>query len=540
MCNNNPVRKILTFLFPITILWFLSACAPQPPLPSPGHINTQDVSTPNKEDIPPPVQQSAYVPPPQPMPPLETFSVSVVETPAKEILFALARDAGMDLDISVDINEKVTLNAIQKTLPQIMERIAVQTGLLYKIEGKNLIVTPDVPYLQLYKVNYVNMLRESSGEVEISTQIVSTGTVEVGQGSSSQAGGNNSRTRVANKSDNRFWETLKNNILAILANSQANQGNENNVILNPESGVISVRATQKQHQEIQRFLDQVLTSAQRQVLIEATVTEVMLSDQYQAGIDWRRVAGDYSYIQSITGGNLGESPVYSIGYTNPDSKFGDISATVRLLEQFGTVKVLSSPKVIALNNQTAILKVVDNIVYFTSEVQISETDTRARETYTTEINTIPVGLVMNVTPQISDTDEVILNIRPTISRIIGFKEDPNPDLAVAGVTSRIPETQVREMETVLKVNNGAVAIIGGLMQDSINQGRQGVPWLSTLPLVGDLFSYRADNYVKTELIIFLKPSVIRNANVNDELRNFKTYLPEVTRPERSSPTGIMP
>jgi general secretion pathway protein D len=260
-----------------------------------------------------------------------------------------------------------------------MERIAEQTGLRYKIENQRLTITPDTPYLHLYQVNYVNMTRDSSSEVIVSTQIASTGSAEVGQGGGGQTSGNDSNTQITNKSTNRFWETLEKNLTTLLAET----GGGENVVINPESGLISVRATHKQHAEIQKFLDRVTTRAQRQVLIEATVTEVTLTDRYQAGIDWQRIAGDYSYIQTLMGGNIGASPAYSIEYNNPNSKFGDISAIVRLLEQFGSVKVLSSPKIMALNNQTSILKVVDNIVYFTTEVQIQESESRTTETLTT-------------------------------------------------------------------------------------------------------------------------------------------------------------
>jgi general secretion pathway protein D len=117
---------------------------------------------------------------------------------------------------------------------------------------------------------------------------------------------------------------------------------------------------------------------------------------------------------------------------------------------------------------------------------------------------------MNVTPQISEKQTIILNIRPTISRIISFKQDPNPDLARAGVVSKIPEIQVREMETMLKIKSGNVAIIGGLMQDAIDQKTQTIPVLSKLPIVGDLFTYRNNQSIKTELVIFLRPVVIND------------------------------
>jgi general secretion pathway protein D len=197
----------------------------------------------------------------------------------------------------------------------------------------------------------------------------------------------------------------------------------------------------------------------------------------------------------------------------------------------------------ALNNQTAILKVVDNRVYFTVNA-VPSTQTNLRGdlvtafSYATRPNVLPVGLIMNVTPQISDNDVITLNVRPTISRIIGFKDDPNPDLARAGVVSQVPEIQVREIESILKINDKDVAIIGGLMQDNSEQKKTGVPVLSELPLVGDLFSYRDENYAKTELVIFLRPIVVKEASLSGDLKDYKAYLPNPSQPDRQAPTGL--
>lgn len=544
--HQNPLLlRSLLLLF----IGSINACAPQPPISSPSHINTNQLPPP-KNDIPPLIQQRAFIPSPQLTLPQETFTVVVDNVPVDKLLFALARDANLNIDIHPNIKGSITLNAVNQTLTQLLERVANQVDLRYQLNGTHLIISPDLPYLRLYKVDYVNLARESTSEISVATQIISDINRGVGGSSGGGSGGeggggsanNNSTTQIKNKSDNLFWETLKKNIQAILTSYQTEtkKGNpEDNVVVNPQSNVISVRATNKQHEEIQRFLDQVMANVQRQVLIEATIVEVRLNDHYQAGVDWKRIAGDFTYQQALLKGNLGQdSPFYAFGYNNPESAFGNISAMVRLLEEFGTVKVISSPQIMALNNQTAILKVVDNLVYFTTELEINETETRSRETFTTQINTVPVGLVMSVTPQISDNDEVILNIRPTVSRVLDYKVDPNPLLAQAGTINRIPQIEVRELESILKVNNADIAIMGGLMQDSFQQNKQGVPVLSQLPLIGDLFSYRNDNYAKSELIIFLRPTVIKAAGLSGDLQKYRIYLPDSSVPENNAPTGF--
>lgn len=564
--------NLLLFL----IILVLVACAPQPPIPSEGHLNTTEIPLP-KNDIPPPVQHMPFVPPPTPTLPLETYTVLVNSVPVDELLFALARDAELNIDIYPGIQGHVTLNAINQTVPQILERIANQVDLRYEIDGEHLTIEPDLPYLKIYKIDYVNMSRDSVSQVKVSTQsITNINTIGSGQNSSENSNSNsageenNSTTSITNTSNNHFWETLEKNINAILVGEVETKATQqqnivrdetgettqetsvkittdtiqNKVMVNAESGIVTVRATARQHKEIQRFLDQVISSVTKQVLIEATIAEVRLGDQYQAGIDWKRLGNGVNYQQALTGSNLASPPFYALTYTNPNSSIGDIAFSVRLLEQFGKVKVLSSPKIMALNNQTAILKVVDNKIYFNSEVRFETSDTQANDTvnvYSQTImvpNVLPIGLIMSVTPQISDNDAVILSVRPTISRIIGFANDPTPALADAGVVNQIPETQVREIESILKVNNGNIAVIGGLMQDTIQQNKDGIPMLSDLPGIGDLFSYRDDLYSKTELVIFLRPIVVKEANLAEDLKDYRDYLP-VPQAEPLMPTSLI-
>ncbi|MBL4572342.1 MAG: type II and III secretion system protein, partial [Gammaproteobacteria bacterium] len=126
---------------------------------------------------------------------------------------------------------------------------------------------------------------------------------------------------------------------------------------------------------------------------------------------------------------------------------------------------------------------------------------------------------------ISDNDQVTLNIRPTISRIIRFVNDPNPALAQENVISQIPEVQIREIESILKVESGQIAILGGLMQDTVENSNTGLPGLNRLPIIGNMFSQKDDNVVKTELIIFIRPVVIKQPSIDGDFRNFREYLP---------------
>jgi general secretion pathway protein D len=266
------------------------------------------------------------------------------------------------------------------------------------------------------------------------------------------------------------------------------------------------------------------------VLIEATIAEVKLSDGYQQGIEWNRLSLSglgFQLAQRATGGISGPaSGLLKLGYTNPDSPLGNISGTLSLLQSFGTVKVLSSPTLSVMNNQTATLKVAENEIYFTIKADTTNSSSGlSQTTYTSTPNSISVGFIMNVTPQISATGEVTINIRPTITRITGYVNDPNPDLARAGVINAVPRIQTREMESIIKVASGQIAVMGGLMQEEISQNTDTVPGLSAIPILGNLFQNRKDAGNKSELVIFLRPIVIKDAHVMGDYAAYRQHLP---------------
>ncbi len=598
----------------ISSIFLLSACQTPVIPPSSFHIQAPAPTTSNA-NIPATVQRSSALAAPKASSRPETYSVSVYKVPVQSLLFALARDAKLNVDIHPGITGEVTLNALDQTLPQLLSRVSKQVDMRFELDGNNLMAMPDTPFLRNYKIDYVNVSRNTTSNVSIATQI----------SSGAQGNGNTSTTSVNNTSNNHFWETLVQNIKDTLretdklvleasatapapgaapnaqppanpiaaaglvgnvttvlgatngntaangannaagntGNNTAGASNLNNlltntnvptyreaasVIANPETGLIAVRATSRQHDKIAEFLDLVQTAAKKQVLIEATIIEVKLSEQYQQGINWSRVANSRSSGPSFTQGQIGGSTlpsgvapgttpgIFLLNYLNPTSALGDLTATLQLLDTFGKVKVLSSPKISVLNNQTAILKVVDNNVYFTITASIVQGVNGASSfsTYSSTLNTVPVGLVMTVTPQIADSNEITLNVRPTITRIVGYVQDPNPVLADSKVTSKVPVVQAREMESVLKVTNGQVAVMGGLMQDSIDNQRDTVPGLSNIPLIGNLFGYRNETTSKTELVIFLRPVVINEASLQGDFREFRRLLPGENQPAKSS------
>jgi len=552
----------------------LAGCGQAPVKPAATHIRADEPRA--EGTIPPPVQVTPVLPQPKVTTRPETYSVVVNNVRAQELLFALARDARLNVDIHSDITGTVTLNAIDQTLPQLLTRIARQVDMRYEIDGQNLVAMRDTPFLRVYRVDYVNMTRDARSVATLSTQVSGNqpGTV-------TSAGQNNSTATINSVSINKFWDTLVANVKEILqetdkvlpagaaapspVSAPAQPGaaapaasipsatfrEAASVIANPETGILNIRATSRQHEKVQEFLDQVMTNAKRQVLIEATVAEVQLNNEYQRGIDWQRLrtnaatVGVPSFGLGSSGLEFGQASAGTPAGINTNAFiFGgaitslNFNFALRLLESFGDVRVLSSPKISVLNNQTAVLKVVDNLVYFTVKADTTTSQTTSLTTFTTTLNSVPVGFIMSLVPQISDSDSVVLNLRPTISRKIGDVADPNPSLAQAGVTSLIPVIQTREMESVLRVQSGQVAVLGGLIQDGRTSVEDGIPGINNIPGIGSLLGQRRDLNQKTELVIFLRPIVVRDASIDGDYAAFRGNLPGadfLSKPNPSRP-----
>ena len=546
----------------------VTGCAeirPKPAAPPSGHLSAAPAAP--LSPIPDVVQQVPFVPPPVSAPAQERYTVVVNDVPVRELLFALARDAKLNIDVGGKISGNVTLNAIDQTLPQILERVARQVQLRYEVTNDTIVISPDDAYLRTYEVGYVNLSRDVDTTVNVATRVATTGDSAVesggggGGGRSGGGGGNNSSsTRLETRSYNRFWDTLRTNVLAILGESATSGGEaqlSDKVIVNAESGLLTVRATSSQHKMIEEFIDRVLVNARRQVMVEATIVEVSLNDQYQAGVDWNLLlkqsgAAGFTVDQSVLG-KIADGAIdnaissFTFGYTNPALGNNSVTATVRLLHEFGDTKVLSSPRLMVLNNQTAVLKVVEELVYFTLNVtdKDSTTTSQGRTLVQTDVHSVPVGLVMAVTPQVSANSEVTLTVRPTISQKIGDAVDPGPALVTAlrgsndNITNLVPVIRVREMESVLKLVDGQIGVLGGLMQDDMRGGSRDVPGLSRLPILGDMF-FRTEetNKRKTELVVFLRPVVVRDPNINTDLKDYSGVLGSSTPAPTIEPATV--
>ena len=544
------------------IVWWVMGCAQNPDSDirwedSPGHLTSPQSPI---SLIPSPVRH-VPLPPPDLLDAAETYTVVVNGVPVKELLFALSRDAGVNVDVHTDVQGAVTMNAVEQTLEQILERISHQVAVRIQRRGKTLVIRADKPFLKMYPIDYVNLSRRTKSEVSVATQVATTGGTAVSSNlGSSAVSENQSTTNLQTTSDNLFWETLIETVQQILSEDTERQRDSElpknpesleissedrrspsvhpQVIANRETGILVVKATSRQHKTVQTYIEQVLASARRQVLIEVTIVEVQLNERHRSGINFQSLLGHSAIQENLLGPNLSTPPFFLLELADaPVGSAGrDLAVTLRLLKEFGDVRVLSTPTIMALNNQTAIFKVVENRVFFTTETQTTQSDSSTLVTFETTPYTVPVGLVMAVTPQIGANAKIILNVRPTITRTVGNGvRDPNPNLQI---DSRIPEIAVRELESVLRLHSGQIAVMGGLMEDETDHDLSGVPSLSEISGLGRLFRSRDENRRKRELVVFLRPTLVHHPDIETDLRHYRRFLPQNTLPSEGEVAPI--
>jgi len=553
------------------ILTVLSSGCQKTSMPvSVGHLNpVSDPRQGSEGDIPDIVHATPYLPPAHPQE--ERYTIVVFDVPVREVLFTLTRNSRIQTDIHPAIEGHVTLNAVEQTLPAILESLSRQVDLVYELKGENLIIRPDHPYWHTYKVDYLNMKRESSGSMSLSLESGAN------QGISASGGAD-----ITAEFEMDFWEPLVEGIKKIIKVDNAertkwraksmdaskevqeagsgsdgepkkgkgkekgkDKGNEKpeeeSLVVHKATGVLSVSATKGQHKQIQEFLDMIVATAHQQVLIEATVVEIRLNDYYIHGVDWGRVTGggsgtslgigervlgeggssvigliDSGQMTKTFGGADG-SPLFGIGHQikTGAGKNNVISASLRLLNEFGDVTVLSSPKVMTLNNQTAVMKVGDQHIYFETKFEEtsteSETSNTVRKKGKTTFNKKEAleGLILSVTPNVESSGIVSLHVRPVLSQKIGVFAGPDGN--------EYPQFQIREMDSVLRVTTGQVVVLGGLMKDFAESKKTTLPGLGELPLASYLFGTQSRTLSKTEMAIFIRPTIMTPDTLREQM-----------------------
>lgn len=524
-------------------------------------------SMPRVEPPIPDLQPILAAPTPPDMADQRRVTINVTDaTPLRDVLIELARRADVDLELDPRIQGGVIVSARERPFAEVVGRIADLAGLRYTFENNVLRMELDEPYAVHYRMDMLNLRRTLSSTITANTDVFTS----VGDGG---AGGGGSSASITAEAVNDFWEEITEGMDRIIAEQPAasrlstvaaqiipttpdpaatppaegaeptpeaataapasetaaasdGAGSDNPAYytLNRQAGLITVYAPQRQHKRVDEYLKQLRNALTGQVLIEAKVVEVTLNDEFRAGIDWR-----YFGIRGLTmGANLTTGvlpidrllPTASANVALPGTSFDNF---ISLMDHFGTSRTLSSPRLTVVNNETALLKVAENEVYFRLTIERDrdpETGIETR-TYTSELNTVPIGLLMAVQPSINlATGQVHLNLRPTISRVVRRVEDPAVQLVMAdinasnntnlSVTSLVPVVEVREMDSVVTMDSGSVMVMGGLMQERAENEREQVPGLGDIPVAGNLFRRQQRATEVVELVIFLRATIVRD------------------------------
>lgn len=427
----------------------------------------------------------------------KTISFSVTDqVPLKDVLIELGRVAKIDVDIDPKIQGGIILNANNRPLKEVIDRIAALGNLNYTYKNGILYFEPDSPYLKNY---FVDFLPDSKLWEEVVIGI--TGIIETDRQSSSDG-----QKADGSTSTDQQWTQVQ---------------PSNSISTNKLAGVISVHTTGSKHRQIAKYLEEVIKVASAQVLIEAKVVEVTLSKDYQTGIDWSWVeAGKNASISGALSGSA--TPVFTAEI--PKVKLlglgGNLSASIKALEKFGTARSVSSPRINAMNNQKASLDFTEQLIYFTLSVGTSQsasttgTASVVTSTVTATKNQVDVGVKLEITPSINlETQEVTLNVNPKLSNDSGEKAvDPSVNPATGeSLNNEIPIIRTRQLTTTAKIQSGSVLVIGGLMTETASNSDTGTPFLQRIPVLGNLFKYVSKSSSTVETVIFIKATIINNA-----------------------------
>jgi len=509
--SNNTIHWMTVSM----VCMLLSACASQP--------ETKDVSALDQ------MINDAFDSG-QPIDVEPRFDIKVHRAKVRQFFMGLVEDSDHNMVLHPKVRGRITLDLKNVNVGEVMEVVRDVYGYDFEKTNTGYSVFPNTMRTRIFTMNYLNVNRSGGSKMSVSSGQVTesvSGTGETASTSQSISG-----TNLSTESKSDFWAELKQSLTALVGNKEGR-----NVVVSPQSGMVVVRAMPYELRAVEKFINKTQSFVQRQVIIEAKILEVELSERFQTGINWAKLAesGSSSALLGQTGGGsiFGGSGVTGIdgntGDLNPasltlpvgtaTSAFGgmftaalnigsDFTAFIELLKTQGDVQVLSSPQISTVNNQKAVIKVGKD-EFFITDVETNTSTTTATASTSSNVELTPFfsGVALDVIPQISESGEIILHVHPSVSAV----SEKIKNISVASDTALsvpLAISTIRESDSIIRARSGQVVIIGGLMQNRIDENVSKVPLLGDIPLLGELFTHRQEISVKSELVILLKPIVI--------------------------------
>lgn len=477
---------------------------------------------------------SAEMPAVEDKPPEPRFDLVVSATPVQQVFMAIVSGTRYSMLIHPEVAGSISLNLKDVTVFEALEAIREMYGYDYKIDGSRIYVQPLTMQTRIFQVNYLTGLRQGNSSLRVTSGSVSdspTGTTPGTTGTTSTSGQASramDSSKVSMTSSADFWDELGRSLQAIVGNVDGRS-----VVVSPMSGVIVVRAMPDELKNVAAYLKASQISIERQVILEAKIVEVQLSDGFQSGVNWAafknnpnsatsigQIGSGGSLVPSVGGvpaaitggGTLSSTPgsvLANAATAAGGSLFGmafqtsNFAALLSFLESQGNVHVLSSPRIATLNGQKAVLKVGTDEFFVTNVTSTTTTGTATTTTPSVTLQPFFSGIALDVTPRIDQNNEIILHVHPSVSLVTTVNK--SVDVGGAGGTLNLPlaSSSISETDSIVRARDGQIVAIGGLMRQATFDDQSGLPGMPK-----PVFGQTSRRNEKRELVILLKPTVI--------------------------------
>ena len=460
------------------------------------------------------------------------FDLSVNNAPASQVYMQLGMDTNYNMLVGPDVTGNISITLKNTTVLEALDSLRDLFGYDFRISGNRVFIQPNGVQTRLFKVNYLPGRRQGASDIHVTssaiTQSGGSATGSSGGGSSPASGRADDSSHVRTTSDADFWREVQASLTALVGSAK-----ERSVVLNPSAGVVVVRATPLELQQVEAYLKAVQLSIERQVMLEARIVEVELSQDAQSGVNWSAfgslASGRLSIGVAQPGASIGTTGTLTDG-TNSATAGANLAAgalgrgfyglafqaanfasLINFMQTQGNVSVLSSPRIATLNNQKAVLKVGSDELYVTGVTTTTSSNSTGSGSTTSPTLTLQPffsGIALDVTPQIVAAGIVMLHVHPSISTV--REKQKNINLGALGAYQLpLAASTINETDSIVRLRDGQIVAIGGLMLQDTRDERTGVPVLSDVPIFGGLFRQKSTVTRKREVVILIKPTVIQ-------------------------------